>query len=710
MSILVFVLFIVLEMYFKVMGDAAQLTEEEKEWLFECVRERDSSGSGVAAAALTALNRHRISLSDLDLSGVCVSGACLDYACLARTNFTNADLRYCSLRNVNLDGAILRGALLDGVELDELELVGECTVQAKAVAVAPTQEWLVVGTAQSVEVWSVETREKKWDKDMTLGVMSVCVTSDGDTIVCGEDTGSITLLTQDGDVVTEKGGAHANTIRDLALSSDEKLLATGSKDKKVKVWSMPELDLVACLEGHYRNVMGVQWLDESRLVSTSLDQTVKVWSVPEQIEVMSLTTESAVRPLSISSSQVFLAVGLGDGSVSMIDVFSLTRIASLCGHTRFVTSLCFHPSTEHILLSGSADRTIRVWDVVNQSCLRILHSYTLTVRSFSFAPDASFFISGSDDSRILKWKTGSVMQSSEIDPFHPSLAWSVAHCIGRQLMVKVVDGKQVHVMNIDGHNTVRVVEEESHIHSLAISADDSLVACSTPKSTKIYSSSDFSLVFVIGIRDLDWLRFSPDYQLLAGCNQETVYCFPLSASASAFSIAASSVCSLTFISRFLVAACENASIIIIDIHTQSIVKIIEEAHGWSTVTGLESIDDDHFVSVFRHGCIRTWSICTGHCCFDRIGLPGICSVVKHPSSGLIAVAHGYDRASIWSVDAEYHLSLSQFGHGVPLPSALDCQLNDQTSIDDGTLAILRRLGAKMFADGEDEKQEETVHV
>ena len=661
----------------------AQLVLEDKEgqWVREWEEGSVVAKDWMTGEKMTALNRHRLPLSGLDLSGACLSGACLDYACLARTDFTNADLTGCSIRNANLDGAILKGALLDAVQLGEPEWVGKCRGPVRALAVAPSQQWVVVGTWNSLEAWDVETLKSKWEKQMKDGVPSVCVTHDGEMIVCSRKR-KITLLTKDGEVVTEKDGAN---VRCLSLSIDDGLLAGGLWDKKIKLWSMPELDLLGFLEGHLDDVTAVQWLDELRLVYASLDNTIRLWSVPEQRVVLSLNVKSTVHSLCISPSRELIAVGVRKHSITIVNASSFTRIASLAGHTGVVNSLCFHPLNDDILLSGSSDHYVRVWNVPNQSCMSVLHAHTGSVSSLSFSPDASFFISGSVDKTIDKWNSESALQSSEIDPFHPSLSWSVAHCVGRLLMAKVVDGR-VHLMNIDGSGGVRVFGESRNIYSVDISADDSLVASSTDKTTKIYSSSDLSLLRVID-GAFSRLCFSSDCELLAACYGMTIYCFSLSASGFSFSIAAPArICALTFISHYLAAGCENGSIIIIDICTQSIVKMMDV--GSHFVAGLQSLDDHHFASVSMDGSIRTWYIPTGHCCFIREGLPELYRVVKHPSSGLIAMADKTGRAFIWSVDAEYSLSLVQFGNGVHLLSAHDCQLDEHTNIDRVNLTIL----------------------
>ena len=53
---------------------------------------------------------------------------------------------------------------------------------------------------------------------------------------------------------------------------------------------------------------------------------------------------------------------------------------TLVGHNNRVTALAFarYPGVEHLLLSGSADRTLRLWDVADGRCVRILRATAST--------------------------------------------------------------------------------------------------------------------------------------------------------------------------------------------------------------------------------------------------------------------------------------------------------------------------------------------
>ena len=80
-----------------------------------------------------------------------------------------------------------------------------------------------------------------------------------------------------------------------------------------------------------------------------------------------------------------------------------------------VNSLSF--SSDGLLLaSGSADKTIKLWDAKNGSLVRTLTGHTDAVYSVAFSPDGSVLASGSEDGAILFWDAGKKGQPVNPDP------------------------------------------------------------------------------------------------------------------------------------------------------------------------------------------------------------------------------------------------------------------------------------------------------
>jgi WD40 repeat protein len=75
----------------------------------------------------------------------------------------------------------------------------------------------------------------------------------------------------------------------------------------------------------------------------------------------------------------------------------------LTGHTEAIRSLAWSPDSSK-LVSGSVDRTLRVWDVAQGKMLYVITGHMGPVRSVAWSPDGKYVASGSEDTTINIWQ------------------------------------------------------------------------------------------------------------------------------------------------------------------------------------------------------------------------------------------------------------------------------------------------------------------
>jgi WD40 repeat protein len=69
-------------------------------------------------------------------------------------------------------------------------------------------------------------------------------------------------------------------------------------------------------------------------------------------------------------------------------------------HDNYIEYVCFHPSGK-ILASGSADKTLRFWDVIGRKQISVFKVHSDFVTAIAFSPDGKTAITG-DYSGVLK--------------------------------------------------------------------------------------------------------------------------------------------------------------------------------------------------------------------------------------------------------------------------------------------------------------------
>ena len=81
---------------------------------------------------------------------------------------------------------------------------------------------------------------------------------------------------------------------------------------------------------------------------------------------------------------------------------NLNSITKIVGkHEGCVFALAFSPD-ERLIVSGSEDQTVRVWNIKSKNELRRFH-HEGWVNSVAFSPDRTHIVSGSDDKSFRLW-------------------------------------------------------------------------------------------------------------------------------------------------------------------------------------------------------------------------------------------------------------------------------------------------------------------
>ncbi|MEM7028165.1 MAG: BTAD domain-containing putative transcriptional regulator [Chloroflexota bacterium] len=245
----------------------------------------------------------------------------------------------------------------------------EGTNVATNVDFKPNSQWLAIANDIGVQIWDVENQVK-------LGV--------------------IPNLTQQ---------------KYVSFAPNGIIIATAGDDGVIRLWDItsPERAEFCLALTKHTDYPGIVFSPTGELLISWEDRVhghLCVWDVNTGRLIRRQESKNAIGFVMIDPTGQFMAFEGPDFHILLWDLTDLSDTESnrsFIGHTHRVSSVSFSPDST-LLVSGSLDRSVRLWDVVTGEQIALLGHHSQYVNDVVFSPDGQYVASVGKEGALLVWR------------------------------------------------------------------------------------------------------------------------------------------------------------------------------------------------------------------------------------------------------------------------------------------------------------------
>lgn len=273
-------------------------------------------------------------------------------------------------------------------------------------------------------------------------VTAVHASRDGSHLLSGCEAGKVRWWKREEHLLIHTMEGHEGRVNAFALRRAETIALSAGEDGTIRAWDLAGGACLHVLRGHQGPVWCLDLCDEARtLVSGGADGTIRHWNlITGACEHAIDTKASPVRSVAVSSNGLYAISGHESGTIGVWDirkgkrlkeftqnkgpvlsmavshsrpivvttsgqnirVWNLGRgeiLHTLRGHKTDVTSVCIDQMNRFVL-SGSAQGTLKIWDIKTGQCIRSLPG----TAPLALSQDGRFCFTGDTGGILKAWK------------------------------------------------------------------------------------------------------------------------------------------------------------------------------------------------------------------------------------------------------------------------------------------------------------------
>ncbi|QIW99671.1 hypothetical protein AMS68_005189 [Peltaster fructicola] len=272
--------------------------------------------------------------------------------------------------------------------------------------------------------------------------------------------------------------AHNDVITALDFDAPYGTMVTAALDDTVRVWDLNAGRCMGLLEGHLSSVRCLQ-VEENLVATGSMDASIRLWDLSQADYNPLATPATSKSSVTDEETDDVYTPATEEPPLAQSEYHSNAmedcHLFTLSAHVAEITALHFREKT---LVSGSADKTLRQWDLEKGRCIQTLDVLWAAAQASTISPSNNTAPGGNKDNDW--WRpTGGRVPDAEADFIGALQVFETALACG------TADG-MVRLWDLRGANVVRsLIGHTGPITSLQFD-DHFLVTSSRDRSIRVW--------------------------------------------------------------------------------------------------------------------------------------------------------------------------------------------------------------------------------
>ncbi|PHH84552.1 hypothetical protein CDD83_1739 [Cordyceps sp. RAO-2017] len=206
---------------------------------------------------------------------------------------------------------------------------------------------------------------------------------------------------------------HSGEIFAAKFDPTGNLIASGSMDRSIMLWrTYGDCENYGLLNGHKGAILDLQWSRDSEILYTaSADMHLASWDLTSGTRIRRYVGhEEIINTVDVSRrGEELLISGSDDSSIGVWDPRTKNAVDHI--QTDFPITAVAISQAGNEIFSGGIDNDIRVWDLRKKAVVYSMLGHSDTIMSLRVSPDTQSLVSYAMDSTVRTW---------DIRPFAPT--------------------------------------------------------------------------------------------------------------------------------------------------------------------------------------------------------------------------------------------------------------------------------------------------